>query len=413
MPLHTIKFIEKEFEKELSGYSIKEFQINDFEHLLIIEDSLVLHIEIAISQMPVCENAYELYKDKVNDYFEIPQKNHKYYTLQIEELTFNTIGFKYSHTKFVNKIKNITGIDFIWFNYVRFAGFYRRVWSCENGESAKRPTKAKQISEQFPELKLEERCKNGFRYYIIAIEVDSFDNNKGIGIFYTQEKPHQYIVNKCRDWIKHGFTYGNMYMIYGPNERITKQVIEKKYLYHMETALETWKNKGLKRQHILENYLRYFYFEKTFDNKDDVFDYAYHIFEQICNNNLSKIEKYSYLKPTNKWITEELVYKLCKKIYKENKVIYQHRPFFLRGKNGGQMSYDIFISGINVAIEYQGKQHFEPVDFFGGEDAYKKTIERDELKRKLSLENGIKLIYINYWEDVTISLIKDKINVCL
>lgn len=85
----------------------------------------------------------------------------------------------------------------------------------------------------------------------------------------------------------------------------------------------------------------------------------------------------------------------------------------MRGKNGGQMSYDIFISGINVAIEYQGKQHFEPVDFFGGEEAYKKTIERDKLKRKLSLENGIKLIYINYWEDVTTSLIKDKINACL
>ena len=73
------------------------------------------------------------------------------------------------------------------------------------------------------------------------------------------------------------------------------------------------------------------------------------------------------------------------------------------------MSYDIFISGLNIAIEYQGKQHFEPVDFFGGEEGYKKTVERDKLKRKLSEENGIKLVYINYWEDVTIDLIKEKI----
>ena len=63
---------------------------------------------------------------------------------------------------------------------------------------------------------------------------------------------------------------------------------------------------------------------------------------------------------------------MCKKIFKNNKVIYQHRPFFLKSDIGGQMSYDVFISGFNIAIEYQGKQHFEPIDYFGGEEAFKK-----------------------------------------
>lgn len=401
IPLHTIKFIEQEFEKELQGYSIKEYQINEWERLLVIEDSLILYEEIAESEMPVCSNAYEIYKDKVNEYFEIPQKNHKYYTLHIEELTFNTIGFKYNHTKFKNKMEKLTGINLIWCTYTKFKGLYKYGWDCKKGQYGYIPTIAKIINDKFPEFKIEERCKNGFHYFIIAIEIETFDNKKGISLFYTQEKPHQYIVNKCRNWIKHGFAYGNMYMVYS---------INKKYPYSVERALSTWNCKGFKRQYILENHLQYFYFEETFDNKDDIISYTSKLFKQICKNKIQNIEKYTYLRPENRWITEELVYKLCKKIYKGHKVIYQHRPFFLHTAKGGQMSYDIFITGLNIAIEYQGKQHFEPVDFFGGEEGYKKTVERDKLKRKLSEENGIKLVYINYWEDITVDLIKERIS---
>lgn len=73
------------------------------------------------------------------------------------------------------------------------------------------------------------------------------------------------------------------------------------------------------------------------------------------------------------------------------------------------MSYDIFISGLNIAIEYQGKQHYEPVEFFGGEEAFHDLQKRDREKAQLSKENGIKLIYINYWEEITPELIREKI----
>ena len=76
----------------------------------------------------------------------------------------------------------------------------------------------------------------------------------------------------------------------------------------------------------------------------------------------------------------------------------------------GQMSYDVFVCGKNIAFEYQGKQHFEPVDFFGGEKNFKEQAERDILKKKLSEENGITLIYVNYDEDVSVDLIKEKVN---
>ena len=64
---------------------------------------------------------------------------------------------------------------------------------------------------------------------------------------------------------------------------------------------------------------------------------------------------------------------------------------------------------MNIAFEYQGKQHFEPVEIFGGEENFKKGQERDKIKKELSEKNGIKLIYVNYWEDITTNLIKEKL----
>ena len=124
IPLKTIKFIVSEFEKELNGFSIVEHCINDFEKILVIEDTLVLYIKIKESEMPVCDNAYELYKDKVNEYFEIPNPNNKYYCLDIEELTDNSISFKFIKTKFIDKIKKITNIDYIYFNYFKSLSFW-------------------------------------------------------------------------------------------------------------------------------------------------------------------------------------------------------------------------------------------------------------------------------------------------
>ena len=61
----------------------------------------------------------------------------------------------------------------------------------------------------------------------------------------------------------------------------------------------------------------------------------------------------------------------------------------------GLKSLDIYIPKYNIAIEYQGKQHFMPLDFFGGEKAYQETIKRDELKFKLCQINNIHLFYFS------------------
>ena len=58
-----------------------------------------------------------------------------------------------------------------------------------------------------------------------------------------------------------------------------------------------------------------------------------------------------------------------------------------------KLSLDFYLPDYNIAIECQGIQHFKPLKIFGGEEGFKSQIKRDELKKKLSEENGIKLLY--------------------
>lgn len=64
----------------------------------------------------------------------------------------------------------------------------------------------------------------------------------------------------------------------------------------------------------------------------------------------------------------------------------------------GRKRYDFFIPSLNIAIEYDGEQHFKAVDHWGGEEALKRTQESDALKNDFCEYMGIDLLRIPYWE---------------
>lgn len=61
---------------------------------------------------------------------------------------------------------------------------------------------------------------------------------------------------------------------------------------------------------------------------------------------------------------------------------------------GRRLMYDFFADG--KLIEFDGKQHFYPVNHFGGMDALIANQERDSLKNKWAAENGFSLKRISY-----------------
>ena len=58
--------------------------------------------------------------------------------------------------------------------------------------------------------------------------------------------------------------------------------------------------------------------------------------------------------------------------------------------------YFIDEKGNEIFIEYDGLQHFEPVDRFGGELKYKEQVMNDTLKNKYTKDKGLKFIRIGY-----------------
>lgn len=72
----------------------------------------------------------------------------------------------------------------------------------------------------------------------------------------------------------------------------------------------------------------------------------------------------------------------------------------LRGVGNGLLSYDFAIydefENIICLIECQGKQHFEPSEFFGGEPQFQVQLEHDRLKRKKAHDLKIPLLEVDY-----------------
>ncbi len=102
----------------------------------------------------------------------------------------------------------------------------------------------------------------------------------------------------------------------------------------------------------------------------------------------------------DEWVGERNLYQATKAILKSCEVLRGARLPWL-----GRQHLDVYVPDLGIAIEYQGQQHFQPVDFFGGEEAYKKTVERDKKKAELCQANGIILLHLTYEDQVDKSTI--------
>lgn len=94
-----------------------------------------------------------------------------------------------------------------------------------------------------------------------------------------------------------------------------------------------------------------------------------------------------------RWVNELSLYFSIRSYFSD--AIYQYHCDWL-----GLQSLDIYIPSKRVGIEYQGKQHYEAVEYFGGEQALENTRKRDARKRLLCRENRVQLLTWHYSVDV-------------
>lgn len=81
----------------------------------------------------------------------------------------------------------------------------------------------------------------------------------------------------------------------------------------------------------------------------------------------------------------------------------------LLGVGGRPLSYDFYLPDYHLLIEFQGLQHFEPVDVFGGEEHFKIQQEHDARKAAYAQEHNYLFVTINYDEEQNICSILDSI----
>jgi len=75
-----------------------------------------------------------------------------------------------------------------------------------------------------------------------------------------------------------------------------------------------------------------------------------------------------------------------------------------------QLSFDFYLPQFKMCIEYDGVQHFESVEYFGGEDNFKNIQFKDQLKNDYCSENNLYLLRIPYNDyDNIESILDDKI----
>ncbi len=96
----------------------------------------------------------------------------------------------------------------------------------------------------------------------------------------------------------------------------------------------------------------------------------------------------------------------------------KHEIFFEREKmypdciDVKKLKFDFYLPDFNICIEYDGIQHFKPVDVFGGREEFLQRQKKDKIKNLYCEDKNINLIRISYLEKDNIeSILKNKLDI--
>lgn len=136
-----------------------------------------------------------------------------------------------------------------------------------------------------------------------------------------------------------------------------------------------------------EYYNNLSYLKIACDKCGEVFERTFDVVNQYesvtCSNCKSDIPK-----------GEEKIREFLKKI--DVKFIMQKR--FEDCKKKQKLKFDFYLPEKNICIEFNGEQHYKPIEYYGGKEKFKKQQKIDSIKREYCKQNNIKLIEIPYWE---------------
>lgn len=87
-------------------------------------------------------------------------------------------------------------------------------------------------------------------------------------------------------------------------------------------------------------------------------------------------------------------------ILEKNNISYISQKKFKKCKNKRILPFDFYLPNYNICIEYDGEQHFNVIDAWGGKNKLKAQQLNDNIKTEYCETNNIKLIRIRYDENI-------------
>ena len=84
-------------------------------------------------------------------------------------------------------------------------------------------------------------------------------------------------------------------------------------------------------------------------------------------------------------------------------ILFKQESGFDDCRDINRLPFDFYLPELNVCIEFNGKQHYEIVEYFGGEKGFITRQRHDKIKDEYCRLNNIKLVVIPYWEENNIN----------
>lgn len=161
---------------------------------------------------------------------------------------------------------------------------------------------------------------------------------------------------------------------------------------HCESANKIWTKKDV--QNLINKYSNEFDVIEYKNQREilvehNVCGYRFNKFlHNITQNNVIKCPKCDL----NKSMGEEKI----KTWLDNNSIRYERQKRFKNCKNIKSLPFDFYLPERDILIEFDGIQHYEVVEHFGGKEKFKIRKENDNIKNKFCIDNNIDLIRIKY-----------------
>ena len=80
----------------------------------------------------------------------------------------------------------------------------------------------------------------------------------------------------------------------------------------------------------------------------------------------------------------------------DNNIVYNRQHKFDRCMNKRKLPFDFYLPDYNICIEYDGRHHYESIDYWGGDVKLKYTKNNDEIKNNYCKKYNIPILRIPY-----------------